>query len=44
MYASELGQIIIRGTKVGYRGLFRFQLFQSHPSALSTPDILIKDL
>ena len=44
MYASELGQIIIRGAKVGYRGPFRFQLFQSHPSALSAPDILIKDL
>ena len=44
MYASELGQIIIRGAKVGYRGLFRFQLFQSYPSALSAPDILIKDL
>lgn len=44
VFASELGRIIIRGAKLGYRGPPRFQLFKSHPSALSAPDILIQDL
>ena len=41
---AELGHIIIRGAKLGYRGPHRLQLSKSHPSALAAPEILANDL
>ena len=39
-----LGQIIIRGAKIGYRGPFHLQLVKSHPSALVALDILASEI
>ena len=43
-FVAELGQILIRGAKLGYRGPHCLQLFKSYPSALAAPDILANDL